>query len=40
MVIQFKSKEVLKRKDRLIYHIPGSGAVITFAAAQRNLNRS
>lgn len=40
MAVQFTSKDVVKRKDGLIYHIPGSGAVITFAAAQRNLNRS
>lgn len=40
MVIQFTRKDALKRKDGLICHIPGSEAVITFAAAQRNLNRS
>lgn len=40
MVIKFTSKDILKRKDGLIYRIPGSEAVITFAAAQRNLNRS
>lgn len=40
MVIKFTSKDILKRKDGLIYQFPGSEAVITFAAAQRNLNRS
>lgn len=38
--MQFTIKDVVKRKDGLIYQIPGSEAVITFAAAQRNLNRS
>lgn len=40
MVILFTSKENLKRKEWLISHIPVSEAVITFAAAQKNLNRS